>query len=377
MWCEDSPSKKGYKPSPGKWKWKSLSRVQLFVSPCNSPGQNTGVGSLSLRQRIFPTQGSNPGLLHCRWILYQLSHKGRARILEWVVSPLQQIFLTQESNWGLLRCRQILYQLSYQGSPGRDLLNRSDQILLLNSKAAKTPELSVIPHPVLPSAHLASMKLRSGFKTRDTVIKTGPIHVSSTSIRSGHQYPVTEDPAVVHPTWCMNQETETGIVFGYLKPHLPSPYLPHVHGPLHFILRREGSWGQCPSFILRTNLSGLSPLFSLRAASLYLHVPSVDNSLNAPSSNSQSHLSVQLSWDLKLHIQLHAPPILCSTRFLNLCHVLNQPSTCLPNCEFSLLRRFCKQWWQDKLEKKKINSSSCVVLCNLQCILQLDLTGDS
>ena len=89
----------------------------MDYSPCNSPGQNTGVRSLSLRQGIFPTQGSNPGLLHCRWILYQLSHKGRARILEWVVSPLQQIFLTQESNWGLLRCRQILYQLSYQGSP--------------------------------------------------------------------------------------------------------------------------------------------------------------------------------------------------------------------------------------------------------------------
>ena len=41
-----------------------------------SPGQNTGVGSLSLLQGIFPTQGSNPGLPHCRWILYQLSHKG-------------------------------------------------------------------------------------------------------------------------------------------------------------------------------------------------------------------------------------------------------------------------------------------------------------
>ena len=41
----------------------------------NSPGQNTGVGSLSLLQGIFPTQGSNPGLLHYRWILYQLSHK--------------------------------------------------------------------------------------------------------------------------------------------------------------------------------------------------------------------------------------------------------------------------------------------------------------
>ena len=53
----------------------------------NSPGQNTGVGSLSLLQRIFPTQGSNPGLLHCRWILYQLSHKGSPRILEWVAYP--------------------------------------------------------------------------------------------------------------------------------------------------------------------------------------------------------------------------------------------------------------------------------------------------
>ena len=45
-------------------------------SPWNSPGQNIGVGSLSLLQGIFPTQGSNPGLWHCRWILYQLSHKG-------------------------------------------------------------------------------------------------------------------------------------------------------------------------------------------------------------------------------------------------------------------------------------------------------------
>ena len=44
-------------------------------SPWNSPGHNTGVGSLSLLQGIFPTQGSNPGLPHCRQILYQLSHK--------------------------------------------------------------------------------------------------------------------------------------------------------------------------------------------------------------------------------------------------------------------------------------------------------------
>ena len=47
-----------------------------LYSSWNSPGQNTGVGSLSLLQGIFPTQGSKPGLPHCRWILYQLSHKG-------------------------------------------------------------------------------------------------------------------------------------------------------------------------------------------------------------------------------------------------------------------------------------------------------------
>ena len=56
-------------------------------SPWNSPGQNTGEGSLSLLQRIFPTQGSNPGLLHCGQILYQLSHKGSPRILECVAYP--------------------------------------------------------------------------------------------------------------------------------------------------------------------------------------------------------------------------------------------------------------------------------------------------
>ena len=163
--------------------------TQSYLTLCNpidssvhgeSPGRNTGVDCHALLQGIFPTQGSNPGLLHCRWILYQLSHQGspkvyvkvaqlcprplwdlmdytvhgilQARILEWVAIPfssrssqarspalhvdsllsetpgkpkntgvgslslLQGIFPTQESNRGFLHCRQILYQLSYQGS---------------------------------------------------------------------------------------------------------------------------------------------------------------------------------------------------------------------------------------------------------------------
>ena len=51
-------------------------RPHGLYSPWNSPGQNTAVGSLSLMQGIFPTQGSNPGPLYFRWILYQLSHQG-------------------------------------------------------------------------------------------------------------------------------------------------------------------------------------------------------------------------------------------------------------------------------------------------------------
>ena len=57
----------------------------------DSPGKNTGVGCHALLQRIFPTLGSNPGLLHCRWILYHLSHQGRPRILvEWVDCPFSR-----------------------------------------------------------------------------------------------------------------------------------------------------------------------------------------------------------------------------------------------------------------------------------------------
>ena len=57
-----------------------------LYGPWNAPGQNTGVGSLSLLQGI-PTLESNPGLPRCRQIHYQLSHQGSSRILEWVAYP--------------------------------------------------------------------------------------------------------------------------------------------------------------------------------------------------------------------------------------------------------------------------------------------------
>ena len=63
---------------------------QELYSPWNSAGQNTGVDSLSLLQGSFPTQELNPGLPHCRWILYQLSHSGSPITLEWVAYPFSR-----------------------------------------------------------------------------------------------------------------------------------------------------------------------------------------------------------------------------------------------------------------------------------------------
>ena len=72
---------------------------------------------LSLLQRIFSTQGSNPVFPHCKRILYQLSQRKPKNTGVGSLSLLQQIFPIQELNCHLLHCRGILYQLSYQGSP--------------------------------------------------------------------------------------------------------------------------------------------------------------------------------------------------------------------------------------------------------------------
>ena len=61
-----------------------------LLCPWNSPGKNTEVGSLSLLQGIFPTQGWNSGLLNYRRILYHLSPQGSSRILEWVAHPFSR-----------------------------------------------------------------------------------------------------------------------------------------------------------------------------------------------------------------------------------------------------------------------------------------------
>ena len=67
----------GYRPPGSSVHWILQARIH-------------GVGCHALFQGIFLTQGSNPGLLHCRWILYQLSHQGSPRILEWIAYPFSR-----------------------------------------------------------------------------------------------------------------------------------------------------------------------------------------------------------------------------------------------------------------------------------------------
>ena len=83
-----------------------------LYSPWNSPGQNTAVG------KLFFVQGSSqPRSPALQVDSLPAEPQGKPKNTGiGSLSLLQGIFLTQESNWGLLHCRWILYQLSYQGS---------------------------------------------------------------------------------------------------------------------------------------------------------------------------------------------------------------------------------------------------------------------
>ena len=101
-----------------------------LYNPWNSPGQSTGVGSLSLLQGIFPTQGSNLGLPHCGQILYQLSHKASlyiyttsefepttSQVLDRYTCPMATIIIVQIKN-----IREFVYNFTYHKSANVNIL---------------------------------------------------------------------------------------------------------------------------------------------------------------------------------------------------------------------------------------------------------------
>ena len=87
----------------------------------DSPGSSAGVGCHALLQQVFPTQGLNPGLPHCRQILYQLSHHGSPRTPEWVACSFSG-GSSQPRNQTGVSCiaGELFYQLSYQRRPLKD-----------------------------------------------------------------------------------------------------------------------------------------------------------------------------------------------------------------------------------------------------------------
>ena len=78
----------------------------------DSPGRNTAAGCHALLQGIFPTQGSNPGLPHCRRFLYRLSHQGRSWILEWIAYPFSR-GSSQPRNWTRVSCTAGVFFTSW------------------------------------------------------------------------------------------------------------------------------------------------------------------------------------------------------------------------------------------------------------------------
>ena len=125
--------------------------------------KKTGVGSCSLLQGIFPTQGSNTHLPNCKWTLYCLSHQGSPRKLEWVAYPFS-ISLTLGSNRGLTAgglftswaTREALYLKAGTGRggpPNHDRWLRLPSvgyILSLKSVLTHSNRLHPMPSPHLP-----------------------------------------------------------------------------------------------------------------------------------------------------------------------------------------------------------------------------------
>ena len=136
--------------------WPRGLQPARLLCPWDSPGKNTGVGGHALLQGIFPTQRSNPGLLHCRQTLYRLSH----REVPWwviVVVLVTQLCLTLcdpmgcsppgSSVHGILQARTLEWVLPFP-SPG-DLPDPEIEPGSPALKADSSPsEPLALPHPM-------------------------------------------------------------------------------------------------------------------------------------------------------------------------------------------------------------------------------------
>ena len=140
-------------------------RPHELHSPWNSPGHNTGVGNFSLLQGIFPNQGSNPGLLHCRWILCQLSHQGSPR--EGLISTTALLWedYVNRTTWHII-LRDFFFSLSLISPSSFLPLFISSAVLGLHCCVGFSPAAAgrssslVVGHRLLAALLLQSMGSR-------------------------------------------------------------------------------------------------------------------------------------------------------------------------------------------------------------------------
>ena len=127
-----------------------LSHVQIFVTPWTgtrllcprySPGKNTGVGSDSLLQETFLTQGWYLGLLHCRQILYQLSHQGSPSNVRGEIKSYRKTFLKMQNKYSATKKNAFHKLTSIDTNKGRISEYEETRIILHISFLYNIPKI--------------------------------------------------------------------------------------------------------------------------------------------------------------------------------------------------------------------------------------------
>ena len=153
-----------------------------LYSPWNSPGQNTGEGSLFILQRIIPAQRPNPGLPYCRWLLYQLSQQASPRKLEWVAYPFSSRS-SRPRNRTRVSCIAGGFFLRWAAR------NKTDRHLIPNS--GRTSRLMVATTFAIIHQRAGTTGVWTKWHHRDRLWK-GPKTQSPHSPKSGH--PAIREP---------------------------------------------------------------------------------------------------------------------------------------------------------------------------------------
>ena len=117
----------------------------------DSPGKNTGVGCHALLQEVFPTQGLNPGLPHCRQIIYPLSPQGNPKKAQYSVSSVQSLSRVQHATpW------TAAHQASLSITNSRSLLKLMSIESVMPSNHLILCHLLLLPPSILPSIRVFS-----------------------------------------------------------------------------------------------------------------------------------------------------------------------------------------------------------------------------